>query len=247
MRRLDIQEGLLQVWNGVLDVVYPLRCLICGREQSEPYCEMCQKEIVPLHPPFCDRCGVSVEAGRLVCRDCETGPEPAFAWSQALGRYTGTLRDAIHRLKYDGKAALAKPLGLLLSRSLAIPTPLMKVDETGFDVVVPVPLHPARFRERGFNQAERIARVLAQKRGWPLNTKGLRRIRQTKSQTTLTASARLANVAGAFAAASPLYFQGQSVLLIDDVLTTSATTGECTRVIMNAGAKRVAILALARG
>jgi competence protein ComFC len=247
LTRIDIQEGIRQVWNGVLDVVYPPRCLLCGREPAEPFCEICQRAILPVTPPFCDRCGIPVEAGRLVCYHCETGPEPAFAWSQALGQYAGTLRQAIHQLKYDGKTALAQPLGLLLARSLETPSPLLKNNEQGFDAVVPVPLHPARYRERGFNQAERIARVLAQERGWPLDTQGLRRLRQTPSQTALSASARRANVAGAFDTRSPHIFQGQSVLLLDDVLTTSATTGECARVLRNAGATRVAVLALARG
>ncbi len=243
---MDIPEGASLVWNGLLDVVYPPRCLVCGQEESEPLCGACLGAIVPLLPPFCDRCGVPVTAGRLVCDDCEIGPEPAFAWSQAVGQYTGVLRTAIHRLKYESKGALAGPLGALLASTLETPSPLLPPNRE-FDYIVPVPLHPSKFRARGFNQSERIARVLSERRNWPIDTNGLFRTRKTRTQTALHATERRQNVQGIFDTKSPLYFDGRSVLLIDDVLTTMSTVSECSRILRNAGAKRVAVLALARG
>jgi len=243
---MQLREGVSLVWNGLLDIVYPPRCLVCGREEAEPMCTVCRGEVMPLCAPFCDRCGVPVAAGWLVCDDCETGPEPAFAWSQAVGQYTGVLRTAIHRLKYESKGALAAPLGELLAQSLETPSPLLPPGRQ-FDCIVPVPLHPSKLRSRGFNQAERIGRVLSQRRGWPIESGGLLRVRKTRTQTALHATERQRNVQGVFDTKTPLYFEGKSVLLIDDVLTTGSTISECSRVLRNAGAKRVAVLALARG
>jgi competence protein ComFC len=234
------------VWNGLLDVLYPPCCLICRRGEAEPFCPACIGEIAPLSPPFCDRCGVPVAAGSLVCADCEAGSAPPFAWSQAVGQYTGVLRTAVHHLKYHRKGALARPLGGLLATALATPSPLVPKDGT-FGCIVPVPLHPSKLRARGFNQAERIARVLAEQTGLPLDTTGLMRVRKTRTQTRFHASERQRNVQGVFATRSELYFDGKSILLIDDVLTTMSTVSECSRVLRNAGATRVAVLAVARG
>ena len=220
-----LRQQATQVWNGLLDLIYPPRCLVCGGDLEEgALCAACERTFTPILPPFCDRCGEPVPAERLVCRRCEQGPEPPFAWSQALGQYDATLLRALHRLKYDGKVALALPLGRLLARSLEAPSPLFDLkrsqDLPAFDAVVPVPLHPSRLRRRGFNQAERIARVVAKERGWRLDTTGLRRVRRTPSQTALTLDARIANVRGAFAATEPMRFDGQAVLIIDDILTS---------------------------
>jgi ComF family protein len=241
------------VWNGLLDVIYPPRCLVCGRwMESGSLCDICVSGFAPLTPPFCTRCGVPTLADRPLCHRCGAGDEPPFDWSQALGQYRGPLRQAIHRLKYDGKTALARPLGMLLARSLDdSPTPLLtdtvSATPLKIDLVVPIPLHPTRLRQRGFNQAERIAFYLACERGWQLEANGLHRVRRTRTQTALRVAERAANVQGAFAAPDPARFAGRSVLLVDDVLTTSATMKEAARVVRIAGATRVCVVALARG
>ena len=244
-----MRELMSQAVHELLNLIYPPVCLLCGKRPcDEAMCEPCQSDVTPILPPFCDRCGAPIHAEELVCAACFK-KEPPYEWSQAMGAYTGTLRRAIHRLKYEDRVALAKPLGVMLARSLDKPTPLF---ETGgktpaFDSVVPVPLHPSRLRERGFNQAERIARVLAQEKGWRLDAQGLQRVRRTTTQTKKNAEERAANVRDAFAARTPLHFDGQAVLLIDDVCTTSATLWHCAAAVKNAGAKRVCVLALARG
>ena len=234
------------VWEGLLDALYPPRCLVCGRDEAEPFCAACRSGIVPLAAPFCDRCGVPVPAGRLVCETCAEGEVPAFAWSQAVGQYTGTLRTAIHRLKYDRRTALAKPLGELLAAAIKTGSPLLPEGEP-FDCIVPVPLHRSKLRTRGFNQAELVARVLVGRCGCLLDTKGLLRVLRTRTQTAYHAAERLSNVAQVFDTATPLYFDGKSILLVDDVLTTGSTVRECSRVLQNAGARRVAVLVVARG
>lgn len=247
-----MRKRVALIWNGLLDVLYPPVCLVCGTEQADPLCPVCRREIEPIPRPYCDRCGIPISADRLVCVSCETEGEPPFAWSQAMGRYAGALRQAIHRLKYEQKTGLALPLGRLLAHSLDSPSsPLLSAclpsSLPAFEAVVPVPLHPSRLRKRGYNQAELLARVVAEERGWNLDTRGLRRIRRTQTQTALSPAERAANVQGAFTARSPLYFSGQSVLLVDDVLTTTATMRECAKVVQEAGAKRVCIVALASG
>jgi ComF family protein len=167
-----------------------------------------------------------------------------------LGHYGGSLRTAIHRLKYDGKTGLARPLAHLLSRSMeASSSCLLEPSSRGlpvsFDLVVPVPLHPARLHERGYNQSERIAFYLARERRWPLDTDHLVRVRRTRSQTTLDRAARAANVRGAFAVRDATAFTGKSVLILDDVLTTTATVSEAARALRGAGAARVTVVALA--
>lgn len=246
-----LRQQARTVGTGLLDLIYPPVCLVCGCElDAGALCAVCERDIDPILPPYCDRCGEPIAADRIVCRRCELGPEPAYAWAQAMGQYHGTLLKAIHRLKYDGKAALALPLGRLLARSLQTPSPLFdsrrSTDLPAFDRVVPIPLHPGRLRRRGFNQAERIARVVAEECSWELDAQGLRRVRRTPSQTALTVEERLANVRGAFAVKEPLRYAGKSVLIIDDVLTTTSTVREAARTVREAGASRIGILALAR-
>jgi ComF family protein len=244
----------------LLDLIYPPRCLVCGAwMESGSLCEACVSGFTSLAPPFCARCGVPVDVAigtpqygdRTLCHACEMGEAPPYEWSQALGQYGGTLRRAIHRLKYDGKTALARPLGIALARSLVDPTSPLLTDPVSseprrIDVVIPIPLHPARLRQRGFNQAERIAYFLASERGWTLDAVSLRRVRRTQTQTALRIAERAANVRGAFAVRDPARFAGRSVLLVDDVLTTGATACEAARMVREAGASRVCIVALAR-
>ena len=248
-----MRETVELVWNGLLDMVYPPCCLVCGkRMESGALCEACIREFVAVAPPFCDRCGgLPDEAGRSICRPCETGPGAPYQWSQAMGHFGGTLREAILRFKYGGKAALAHPLGLCLARSLDTPpSPLLTStlgEKLAFDAVVPVPLHPSKLRQRGFNQSERLARVVAEERGWQLDTSGVVRVRKTRVQALLEGSEREKNVRGAFACRLGQRYAGQSVLIVDDVLTTGSTVSEVARVIRDAGASRICIIALARG
>lgn len=248
-----LRERAELVWNGILDLVYPPCCLLCGvKLESGALCTLCRKDMTPLSPPFCDRCGAPAPAGEIVCPHCAEGPEPPFAWSQAVCPYRGTMRRAIHRLKYDGRAALAEPLGEMLAEHMRRhPSPLFppQSDENtpAFDLVVPIPLHSSRFRQRGFNQAERIARVVAREFDRQLEPTGLVRVRATGSQTRLSLEERAANMRGAFAASRHVGYTGKSVLLVDDVLTTTATTREAAQVLLEAGARRVCVVALARG
>jgi ComF family protein len=160
----------------------------------------------------------------------------------APGRFEGTLRAAILRLKYGRRRALGRELGSYLSEHLAS-GPFVGVQPS---VVVPVPLHASRLRERGFNQSELIAREVAAALGAPLAADALLRTRRTRPQVELRATERAANIHGAFDVRSPGLVEGAAVLLVDDVLTSLSTANECARVLKNAGARAVLVAGVAR-
>ncbi|HEY6308062.1 MAG TPA: ComF family protein [Candidatus Angelobacter sp.] len=177
-----------------------------------------------------------------MCELCRRA-RPRFVKAVAYGAYAGALRDLLHVFKYQQVRAAAPLLGGFLSRAVAaagIAVPLL---------LIPVPLATAKQRARGFNQAEGIARAFARLRpvaGIQLDTGSLVRVRETVSQTGLTRHQRQANLRGAFAVTRPERVRGKRILLVDDVMTTGATAGECARVLLRAGASAVFVATVAR-
>lgn len=244
---------LSQVWEGLLDLLYPPHCLLCGlRLEEGALCGACIGEMGFQAPYYaCEKCGDGVETSGTLCAECGAGKYPAFDWVYGAGHYSGRLGEAIRLLKYAERVALAEPLGRRMAEALVAPCiqniPLNTDGKLEFDRVVPVPLHASRYRKRGFNQSERLARVVARERGWRLDTQGLARVRATRAQANLDRAERQKNVGGAFKARTGDWFAGMSVLLIDDVVTTTATVGECAFALKSAGASVVCVLGLARG
>jgi ComF family protein len=156
-------------------------------------------------------------------------------------RYGDLAREAIHAFKFGGRRTLADPLGDLLAG-----LGLSALPGAAPDVLVPVPLHPCRARERGYNQALLLARRLERAWGVPVAVDALRRAVATQPQADLDAAARRRNVRDAFAVHSPELVAGRHVLLVDDVLTTGATAGECAMSLRRAGAATVGVLTVAR-
>jgi ComF family protein len=185
-----------------------------------------------LHCGVCRRFG----AGR------GTAGDDGFAFEQArsFAAHDGTLRALVQRLKYDGYRPLAKPLGRFLAEAAD------QLSEQRFDVVIPVPLHRKRERQRGFNQAELLAAELARLRKAPLGARDCMRVRDTPPQTGLRAAERRKNVAGAFDVPRAERVKGKRVLLVDDVLTTGATASACAQALRQAGASGVWVVTLAR-
>lgn len=199
-------------WELLLDFVYPPRCGGCDR-RGTLFCDRCLASIRPVEVPR------SVERiDELVC----------------AGVFDGVLRSAIHKFKYEGDAPLARPLASLLHEALAADGLLTRLGER--PVLVPVPLHTARHKSRGYNQAELLVRELAKLGGWQVGH-GLLRARQTRTQVGLSAKERVENVAGAFE------WRGESVpasvLLVDDVCTTGSTLSECAAALRAAGVGHV--------
>jgi ComF family protein len=233
-----------ETWNGLLDLLYPPKCLVCGGSGMEEVCHKCRKDFRALTPPLCDRCGemISAATADTLCPSCATETSYHFTKARAAGIYDGLLRQAILNLKYGEKRRLAAPLGAYLAGFLTTrpfaPEP--------FDLLIPVPLHTARLQSRGFNQAALVAKEVGRALDLPVSENALHRTRRTKAQMRLNAAERARNIQGAFEVPNPSLVEGKSILLLDDVLTTLATTDECARVLMNAGAKRVHVVGIAR-
>lgn len=209
-------------------------CTVCGERLFSPYALAGPvNEVQSIQNEF--RCGM--------CRRME----PLFARAMAYGSYESGLRELIHLLKYGGVRPAANVLGRMLAEAIGG----LEGDFPPEGVaVVPVPLHRKRLRQRGFNQAELIARAAMKnmRRGdhLLLRPEALARTRETESQIGLTSHQRRANLRGAFAVAEPETVKGREVLVVDDVYTTGATVSECARVLRRAGATRVWVATVAR-
>jgi competence protein ComFC len=208
-----------------------------------PVCRACLHEPQPIaaeffcvscRTPFLNRFPLDEEGRCALCRSGLRGFDAAYCF----GTYEGALRDLIHLYKYGRIRTLARPLADLLAAALP--------RDERFDAVTPVPLHWRRQWQRGFNQSELLARVIARRSGIPV-VRALRRTRATLTQAGLSNTRRRENVTAAFSArraASRL--AGKRVLLIDDVMTTGSTAASCAAALKRAGASRVALLTVAR-
>jgi ComF family protein len=219
----------------ILNLLLPITCCACPAQVQKRRwggaCPECWSSLIPLEPPFCPQCGEPAPAIEGLCGFCRRG-EHAFDFARSALLFTNTLREIIHHLKYSDRVSLAKPLGDILKECLK------REDFTG-GLVIPIPLHRARERARGFNQAELIAARL----GRPMNTRLLRRRKNTPSQTGLTRSQRQHNLSGSFEVRGRI---SGNVILVDDVYTTGSTMHEAARTLKRAGAERVEVLTVAR-
>lgn len=232
----------------VLDVLLPVDCAACGSPLSDApvpfFCGPCWALVEPIRGPVCPRCGrpFSSEVALTwspahLCGPCRER-RPAFTQARSLYAYAPPLREAIHLFKYRRKVALADALGDLMTATFEPPPDL--------DVIVPVPLHPARLREREFNQSLLLADRLGRRLRLPVSYASLVRLRTTPPQTELSRSARLKNLRRAFAVVRAQELAGKRVLLVDDVLTTGTTVNECAKALRRAGAGDVFVVTLAR-
>jgi ComF family protein len=164
-----------------------------------------------------------------------------FAYARAGARYGDVAREALHALKFKGRRRLAGPLADLLVEGGAARLPKGRPD-----LLVPVPLHPRRHRERGFNQASLLARRLGEAWSVPVRDDVLLRVVATASQTALESNARRSNVRNAFQLRRPETVAGRHVIVVDDILTTGATVSECVLTLQAGGAATVGVLTVAR-
>ncbi len=220
--------------NQFLDLLFPPHCIGC-HQVGAWLCADCLAQVPRVEPPFCARCGDVVVADGL-CARCRTAPL-RIECIRSVVYSEGTLREAIHWLKYRGRTALAGPLGgLMVTYWMQHPMPA--------DVVVPVPLHTARLRERGYNQAALLAHEMARRVGLVVDEQALVRWRITAPQVKLDARRREENVHDAFRCSGDA-LTGKQVLLIDDVCTTGSTLEACAVALYEGGARGVQALTLA--
>jgi ComF family protein len=219
-------------WTAV-DWVYPPVCGGC-QKFGVRWCVECQSKVQKL-TTVCPRCG-SFEPRGFLCLHCRTNPPPYT--SRSWGRYAGPLREAIHQLKYRNNIGLAEALSQHL---------IELFHSTGWSVdeITVVPLSPKRMMDRGYNQSSLLAKPLALACHIPFQPKILSRVRETISQVGLSASNRHVNVRNAFLADAH-QVHDKVILIIDDVTTTGATLTECSRALLNAGARQVYSLTLAK-
>ena len=232
-------QRITRITQQCLDLLFPPRCAGC-KKGGHVLCPACLEAIPPLQPPFCQHCGAPFTA-QGTCRTCQYHP-PRMHGLRAVGIFEGALRSYIHKLKYEGKTRLAEPLGYVMAEAY-------KRYSFHVDALVPVPLHPERQRQRGYNQAELLAEVCASHINVPLYSDALRRHRAAPAQMGSTASQRYQNVADAFLC-TPAFtagaLSGRSILMLDDVCTTGATLEACAAPLYAAGAAAVWGLVLAR-
>jgi ComF family protein len=198
-----------------------------------------------LAPPACAACDALVARRTVFCAACASAvlqtPPPVSSVPDvvAFALYGGPLAIALRRLKYADRPDLAGPLGHLLRHAA-------RSARTRADIVVPVPLHPVRLAERGYNQAALLAASVAEELQAPLAARVLMRTRATEQQARLERAHRLANVAGAFHVRAPDRVRGRRVVLVDDVATTGATLKACSDALVAAGASSVTALVVAQ-
>jgi ComF family protein len=237
------------LYDAALALVYPQPCAVCGNEVEARAdgnaCAACwaATRIFAAENLVCRKCGapaVGVTAGEFKretqCRRCD---EEHFTAARACGAYEGALRACVLALKQEPH--VPPRLARLLFETQRRP-PLNTATR-----IVPVPLHPARERERGFNQAAALGRALARLTALPFDEQSLTRVVHTgQHRAGMDARSRRESVAGAFLVRRPRLFEGERVLLVDDVFTTGATVSACASVLKEAGASAVLVLTIAR-
>lgn len=234
MKSLTVNSAL---W---LRRLWPRSCLACDRDTGNAFlCSPCRRLLVPLEP-HCARCleplPSPVPASALPPGACCRPAPPPWEHAAVPWRYAWPLDRLVLGAKFGQRLGWARALGELLADHVA---------PAAAEVVIPVPLHPSRLAQRGFNQAQEIAAAVAARHRLALVADGARRLRATPPQSRLDRVERLANLAGAFAV-SPGRVGGRRVLLVDDVITTGATAGALAEAVLAAGARGVSLAAVAR-
>lgn len=228
--------------DPLLAVVFPSACAHCGHPRdlprSGPLCSACWSAL-PRHGGRVCACGQPLGASPP-CGRCRRGLSP-IARGASLGPYEGPLRSVLHALKYRDHRRAAERLAEALAED-----PAVRELRSPGAVLVPVPLHPRRRAERGYNQSELLARALARRLALGVAPAALVRRKDTAPQTGLSAAARRHNVSGAFAVRRRALVADRPVILVDDVMTTGATARACAAALRAAGAREVRLLTVAR-
>jgi ComF family protein len=244
---MDVSENPISSWNcwlqPFLDLFFPPICMACRKSLSGSLslCDSCAMEIRYLHTPLCVRCGAifaAADGEDHLCGSCLSNPPP-FSMARGVVLYAPPVSNLLHRLKYGTDRTVLSTVTHIA----------VKFDFTAFsscDLIVPVPLHPIRLRERGLNQSLILAHIFFPKKTKKIFPHILMRTRDTIPQTSLNGNKRRRNLRGAFTVKRERDISGQVVCLVDDVFTTGTTVCECARTLLQAGAKDVKVITMAR-
>lgn len=237
---------LRRAGEALLSLFFPPHCATCGADTpgGVHVCAKCAEGARRIEAPFCQRCSQPFEGditGTFTCSNCS---DREFHFECIVAPYLArdVVRECIHKFKYERQFHLRRQLAEWAAAGLDDE----RIRAQPFDMFVPVPLHAARKREREFNQAEVIARLLARRAAVPVRN-AIERIRYTTTQTRLDRHERMENLRGAFRVRHPAVVQNRHIILVDDVFTTGSTVEECARVLRAAGAASVRALTVARG
>ena len=224
-------------FGSLTDFVFPPFCSHCHQRTPEGLsggiCQGCWSLVKKWEDGQCQRCGRQMAGVQSLCEHCQI-PDWGCGDIKTIGPFEAPLSDAIHRLKYSNAQSISRQLGRMMADVAEGKEKYKKAD-----MILAVPLHNARKRERGYNQAQLLADQLGKALKIPSRQDIIFRARHTKSQTTLNKEERLRNVEGIFKVKSPEKIKDKTIILIDDVLTTGATIGSCGQSLMEAGAKQV--------
>lgn len=248
------EEPFRERWRdwglAVKNVFFPIFCHTCREplhtDENGFFCPGCWESSPRVERPFCPRCGrphpAAVGLGgrsNFPCADCREKPNPHIRRIAAPALFEDSIAEAIKLFKFGRRVRLAEPLSELLADFVREEMP-----GEGYDLVIPVPLHKVRERARGYNQSRLLAERIMRSFPGACLEESLKRIRPTKTQSTLSGKERQTNIRGAFAVQGD-GCRGKRILLIDDVVTTSGTVTECARILHRAGAIQVDVLAVA--
>jgi ComF family protein len=241
-----LKEGFSSFKDALSDLFFPPVCPFCDSPDVDSgggLCSDCVESIHKIEEPFCRQCGLPLSeshaAGTLFCGQCLTG-SPAYHEARYGVRYKGALREGLKRFKYGGALYATDALSDLL-----IDTFHKHYKPDQFDLILPIPIHRKKLRERGFNQVIVLAENLSRHAGIPVDRTCLKKLLDTPPQASLTRQERLGNLRGSFLVTRPGAIKNKRVLLVDDVATTGSTISEAARTVKKAGAARIDALVLA--
>ncbi|MDI6602214.1 MAG: ComF family protein [Thermoanaerobacteraceae bacterium] len=226
--------------KNISSLIFPHHCALCGKPLEEGYfCEDCCKKLPFIEGNTCSVCGCELIDGSEMCDEC-TNSMHYFYKNISVFKYTSEFSTMVYRFKYHKDRHLARPFAEFMAE---------KIKKANFpvDFIIPVPLHPEKEEERGYNQSFLLARHISKILDIPVLNDVLVRDIYTNSQTGLKKDRRRENVCGAFSVKNRLAVDSKIILLIDDILTTGSTMDECSRVLLDNGVKRVYSATLATG
>ena len=239
--------SLNETLRDITDVIFPPRCLGCAEIlpnlHLQTFCVSCREKIRFITGSHCPICGMAFfdsPAPDHLCGNC-LEKNPSFGLARAVACYETLILDAIHQFKYGRDISTGSALAVFMAEF-----DFPDFNFTDYSIIIPVPLHIERLRERGFNQALILAKAIGKKYSIPVNFSLLKRTKSTLTQTGLDKSQREKNIRGAFTVTDNAQAKGKSIILIDDVYTTGATLNQCAKTLIKAGAGKVAALTLSR-